>query len=73
MRHKILYCLEGEQADNPKLFELLEGVCEADETYILESVKGRKIPGAYHREAGNTGQKLKNMVFQTNTSACARQ
>ncbi|MDR0629944.1 MAG: transposase family protein [Treponema sp.] len=43
MRHKILYCLEREQADNPKL---LEGVCEADETYILERVKGRKIPDA---------------------------
>jgi hypothetical protein len=46
MRHKILYCLEQEQAKRPKL---LEGVCEADETYILESLKGRKIPDDYHR------------------------
>ena len=54
MRHKILYCLERERADNPKL---LEGVCEADETYILESVKGRKIPGGYHRKARKHGAK----------------
>ncbi|MDR0638303.1 MAG: IS1595 family transposase [Spirochaetaceae bacterium] len=54
MRHKILYCLEREQADSPKL---LEGVCEADETYILESVKGRKIPDGYHRKARKHGAK----------------
>jgi hypothetical protein len=54
MRHKILYCLEQEQANSPKL---LEGVCEADETYILESVKGRKIPGGYHRKARKHGAK----------------
>jgi hypothetical protein len=54
MRHKILYCLEQEQAKRPKL---LEGVCEADETYILESLKGRKIPDDYHREARKHGAK----------------
>jgi transposase-like protein len=54
MRHKILYCLEQEQADSPKL---PEGVCEADETYVLESVKGRKIPGGYHRKARKHGAK----------------
>ena len=54
MRHKILYCLEQEQANNPKP---LEGVCEADETYILESVKGRKIPYDYHRKARKHGAK----------------
>jgi transposase-like protein len=54
MRHKILYCLEQEQAKRPKL---LEGVCEADETYILESQKGRKIPDDYHREARKHGAK----------------
>ena len=34
MRHKILYCLEQEELRNPTQ---LEGVCEADETYILET------------------------------------
>ena len=54
MRHKILYCLEREQADNPKP---LEGVCEADETYLLERVKGLKIPGGYHRKVRKHGAK----------------
>ena len=54
MRHKILCCLEREQADNPKP---LEGVCEADETYLLERVKGLKIPGGYHRKVRKHGAK----------------
>ena len=54
MRHKILYCLEQEQADNPRL---LEGVCEADETYILESLKGSKIPDGHRRKARKHGAK----------------
>ncbi|MDR0629395.1 MAG: hypothetical protein LBG24_07145 [Treponema sp.] len=47
-------CLEREQADNPKP---LEGVCEADETYFLERVKGLKIPCGYHRKARKHGAK----------------
>jgi hypothetical protein len=35
----------------------LEGVCEADETYVLESVKGRKIPADYHRKPRKHGAK----------------
>ena len=37
MRHKILFCIEQAILSNP--IEL-EGVCEADETYVLENVKG---------------------------------
>jgi len=52
MRHKILYCLEEEEKNNPTR---LEGVCEADETYILESYKGRKLPGDFWRKARKHG------------------
>jgi transposase-like protein len=52
MRHKILCIVEQFITENP---EKLEGVCETDETYILESVKGRKIPENYHRKARKHG------------------
>ena len=54
MRHKILYCVEQAIINAPGV---LEGVCEADETYVLESVKGRKIPGDYHRKPRKHGAK----------------
>ncbi len=54
MRHKILYCVEQAILNAP---DMLEGVCEADETYVLESVKGRKIPENYHRKARKHGAK----------------
>jgi transposase-like protein len=54
MRHKILYCVEQAILNAPST---LEGVCEADETYVLESVKGRKIPGDYHRKPRKHGAK----------------
>ena len=54
MRHKILYCVEQVLLNAPGV---LEGVCEADETYVLESVKGRKIPGDYHRKPRKHGAK----------------
>jgi hypothetical protein len=54
MRHKILYCVEQAILNAP--IEL-EGVCEADETYVLESVKGRKIPASYHRKPRKHGAK----------------
>ena len=47
MRHKILHCVEQAIVNAPNL---LEGVCEADETYVLESVKERKIHEDYHRK-----------------------
>jgi len=46
MRHKILYCLEQEERQNPIKFN---GICEMDETYILESYKGKKLPDGYWR------------------------
>jgi len=54
MRHKILYCVEQTLLNVPSM---LEGVCEADETYVLESVKGRKIPKDYHRKPRKHGAK----------------
>jgi transposase-like protein len=52
MRHKILYAVERSLVENPVA---LSGVCEADETYVLESLKGRKIPESYHRKARKHG------------------
>jgi transposase-like protein len=52
MRHKILYCVEQALIEKPTE---LKGVCEADETYVLESVKGRKIPENYHRKSRKHG------------------
>ena len=54
MRHKILYCIEQSLIANPTE---LTGVCETDETYVLESEKGRKFPKNYHREPRKHGAK----------------
>jgi len=54
MRHKILHCIEQAILASPVE---LEGVCETDETYILENVKGRKIPENYHRKSRKHGAK----------------
>jgi transposase-like protein len=59
MRHKILYSIE--QAILSETTEL-SGVCEADETFVLESVKGRKIPKDYHRKPRKHGAKA-SIVF----------
>jgi hypothetical protein len=49
MRHKVLFCLEqGPEA-------ALSGVCESDETYILESFKGKALPEGYWREKRKHG------------------
>lgn len=52
MRHKILYAVEQSLIECPIS---LSGVCETDETYVLESVKGRKIPDNYHRKPRKHG------------------
>lgn len=52
MRHKILYCLEQEENRSPTQ---LEGVCEADETYILENYKGKKLPSGFWRKPRKHG------------------
>jgi len=52
MRHKILFCLEREDMRNPTQ---LEGVCEADETYLLENYKGKKLPPDFWRKSRKHG------------------
>ena len=52
MRHKILYAVEQSLIANPTE---LTGVCEADETYVLESEKGRRFPENYHRKPRKHG------------------
>jgi transposase-like protein len=52
MRHKILCCVEQDIIDS---HIEMEGVCEVDETYVLESVKGRKIAEDYHRKPRKHG------------------
>jgi len=54
MRHKILYCLEQSLVTNPTA---LTGACETDETYVLESEKGRKFPENHHRKPRKHGAK----------------
>jgi transposase-like protein len=54
MRHKILCRLEQETL---KAHIEWDGVREADETYVLESVKGRKILEDYHRRPRKHGAK----------------
>jgi len=53
MRHKILLGLEAEEARNPTV---LDGVCEFDDTYVLENLKGgKKLPEDYYRKARKHG------------------
>ena len=54
MRHKILYCIEQSLIATPT--ELI-GTCETDETYVLESEKGRKFPENHHRKPRKHGTK----------------
>jgi transposase-like protein len=54
MRHKILYCVEQSLIANPTA---LTGACETDETYVLESEKGRKFPENHHRKPRKHGAK----------------
>jgi transposase-like protein len=68
MRHKILYCVESSLTSNPVE---LSGVCETDETYVLESVKGRKIPAYYHRKPRKHGAKaLKRGISEEYVCVC---
>ena len=54
MRHKILYSIEQSQIKEPVK---LGGVCEADETYILENFKGAKLPDDFWRKPRKHGAK----------------
>jgi hypothetical protein len=51
MRHKVLFFLEADQVGETAL----SGVCEGDETYILESLKGKELPEGYWRRARKHG------------------
>jgi hypothetical protein len=51
-RHKILSALETFEAQNPTI---LQGVCEIDDTYVLDDYKGRKLPGDFWREPRKHG------------------
>ncbi|MDR1220971.1 MAG: transposase [Treponema sp.] len=48
MRHKAFFCLEQEKERHGVA---LSGILEADETYLLESLKGKTMPDGYWREA----------------------
>jgi transposase-like protein len=52
MRHKILFAIEQEELAHPTQ---LSGVCEADETYVLESYKGKKLPDDFWRQPRKHG------------------
>ena len=52
MRHKILLALEAEEVREPTV---LNGVCELDDTYVLESYKGSKLTEGFWREARKHG------------------
>ena len=54
MRHKIMKRLEVAFLNS---VEVMDGTCEADETYVLESVKGTKISKFYHRKPRKHGAK----------------
>ena len=54
MRHKIMFAVEQALLASPVG---MDGVCEADETYVLESEKGRKFPENHHRKPRKRGGK----------------
>ena len=54
MRHKILLALEEEAAREPVI---LKDVAELDETYVLESYKGKALPDEFGRDPRKHGAK----------------
>jgi len=54
MRHKVLISIEAEERRTPTV---LGGVCELDDTYVLESYKGKKLPGGFWRKPRKHGAK----------------
>ena len=55
MRHKILFALQDLYQDNPTM---LGEVTELDETYVLESYKGKALPDSIGREPRKHGSRL---------------
>lgn len=54
MRHKLLLALETLMDDSS---ETLSGTCELDETFVLDSYKGKKLPEEVGRNARKHGAK----------------
>jgi len=54
MRHKILLSLEAENARTPAILSV---VCELDDTFVLESYKGKKLPKDFWRKPRKHGAK----------------
>lgn len=54
MRHKILAAMEHSEAADPAT---LSAVKECDETFVLENLKGTKIPDGYWRKSRKHGAK----------------
>ena len=52
MRHKVLIAMEHEESRQPTA---LNGVCEIDDTFVLESLKGSKLPDSYWRKPRKHG------------------
>jgi len=52
MRHKILLAIDASEQVDPTV---LSGVCELDDTYVLESFKGRKLPEGFWRKPRKHG------------------
>jgi transposase-like protein len=68
MRHKILLALENAETMDPTV---LDGVCELDDTYVLESEKGKKLPAGYWRKARKHGAKAqKRGISNEYVSVC---
>jgi hypothetical protein len=58
MRHKILLAMEQMEGLSP---QIPTNASELDETYVLESLKGAKIPGDYHRSPRRHGSKARKL------------
>ena len=54
MRHKLLLALEQVTESKPAT---LSGICELDETFVLDSYKGKKLPEKVGRKARKHGAK----------------
>ena len=67
MRHKILMSMESKINNKPTV---LSGVCELDETYILESMKGTALPDGYWRKARKHGARSKNKGLNAEHVCC---
>jgi hypothetical protein len=69
MRHKILLSMEAAESREPTL---LDGVCELDDTYVLESRKGSKLPPDYWRRARRHGARAQSAgVSDEHVAICA--